>query len=154
MKTLEPQVLQRLLWEIGRSQRDPAGPTPLAENTLLLWADPGVPPAVLLRLAKHELVCRAVATFPSLAVRRMRGPPPLTTRRSPHSPCPPLGQAQSECPSSARHSHRAGVRLKAADLSANNALRSPCGGDNTPLHMACQCHHMPCGSLTAYSAPL
>ena len=65
MKTLEPQVLQRLLWEIGRNQQEPPGngggggggrPTPLAENTLLLWADPGVPPAVLLRLAKHELV--------------------------------------------------------------------------------------------------
>ena len=67
MKTLEPQILQRLLWEIGRSQRDPPGAaadgwaTPLAENTLLLWADPGVPPAVLLRLAKHELVRSAAA---------------------------------------------------------------------------------------------
>ena len=67
MKTMEPQVLQRLLWEIGRSQREPPGSgrtTPLAENTLLLWADPGVPPAVLLRLAKHELVRRIGAVSP------------------------------------------------------------------------------------------
>jgi len=75
MKTLDPQILQRLLWEIGRSQRDPPGTgdnggwaTPLAENTLLLWADPGVPPAVLLRLAKHELVRRAAQSHCTRAV--------------------------------------------------------------------------------------
>ena len=78
MKTLEPQILQRLLWEIGRSQRDPpqgaaaadngGWATPLAENTLLLWADPGVPPAVLLRLAKHELV-RLVTSEPVYSSR-------------------------------------------------------------------------------------
>lgn len=62
MKVLQPPVLQTLLWEIVRSQRlvtSQAGasmPNPQADNTLMLWADPSIPPAVLLRLAKHKLV--------------------------------------------------------------------------------------------------
>ena len=63
IKLPEPPALQVLLREMPcnrqmlSSEAGAALPSPQLENTLMLWADPSIPPAVLLRLAQHQLVC-------------------------------------------------------------------------------------------------
>lgn len=61
---MDGAVLQALLADTAAAAPAPA-PTLTSGNTLVLWADAQVPPAVLARLAQHKLVSIVSARTPA-----------------------------------------------------------------------------------------